>query len=80
MGALIDLVAAEAVYHDSCFSWLMLNKQLRRCSYCKKSQGRPEDQQMGQYFKQLYQWLDLEGTLGLGIEMDHVRIWVKVAY
>ena len=35
---------------------------------------------MGQYFKQLCQWLDLEGTLGLGIEMDHVRIWVKVAY
>ena len=24
----IDLVAAEAVYHDSCFSWFMLNKQL----------------------------------------------------
>ena len=24
----IDLVAAEAVYHDSCFSRLMLNKQL----------------------------------------------------
>ena len=22
----IDLVATEAVYHDSCFSWLMLNK------------------------------------------------------
>ena len=37
----------------------MLNKQLNAAT-AKKSRGRPEDQQMGQYFKQLCQWLDLE--------------------
>ena len=37
----------------------MLNKQLDAAT-AKKSRGRPEDQQMGQYFKQLCQWLDLE--------------------
>ena len=55
----IDLVAAEAVYPNSCFSRFMLSKQLDGAT-AKRSRGRPEDQQMGQYFKELCQWLDLE--------------------
>ena len=70
----IDLVAAE-VYHDSCF---MLNKQLDAAT-AKKSQGRPEDQQMGQYFKQLCQWLDLEAEPELYTVAElHAKILVKV--
>ena len=65
----IDLVVAEAVYHDSCFSRFMLNKQLDAVT-AKRSRGRPKDQQMGQYFKQLCQWLDLEAGLELRI-YDH---------
>lgn len=38
----IDLVAAEAVYHNNCFSRFMLNKQLDAVTV-KKSQGRPGD-------------------------------------
>ena len=37
----------------------MLSKQLG-VTTPKRSRGRPEDQQMGQYFKELCQWLDLE--------------------
>ena len=55
----INLVPAEAIYHDSCFSRFMLNKQLNTAT-AKKTQGRPEDEEMGHCCKQLCQWLDLE--------------------
>ncbi len=52
----IDLVAAEAVYHDNCFSRFTLNKELN----VRKATGRHQDQGMLQWFKMLIQWLESE--------------------
>ena len=61
----IDLVAAEAVYHDNCFSRFMLNKELGRTTATKTVQGRPKDQGMLQSFEKLCLWLDTEADAEL---------------
>ena len=63
----VDLVAAEAVYHDGCFSRFMLNKELRRMpqTATKAAQGRPQDQGMLQSFEKLCLWLETEADAEL---------------
>ena len=53
----IDLVAAEAVYHQKCYSQFTLKRELNPMS---KPQGRPQDQGMLQWFEMLLQWLESE--------------------
>ena len=47
-----DLVAAEAVYHNNCYSRFMLSKQMGK-SNSKRDQCRPQDQEMLQSFEKL---------------------------
>ena len=64
----IDLVAAEAVYHDSCCSRFMLNKEKSSAAMPTvkpKTQGRPQDQGMLQWFEKLCQWLEIEAGADL---------------
>ena len=61
----IDLVAAEAIYHDNCFSRFMLNKELGGTIATKTVQGRPTDQGMLQSFEKLCLWLDTEADAEL---------------
>ena len=64
MHGCIDLVAAEDVYHDSCFSRFMLNKGLGGMT-SNVAQGRPKDQAMLQSFENLCLWLETEGDAEL---------------
>ena len=59
-----DLVAAEAVYHNHCYSRFMLNKQIGK-SNSKKDLGRPQDEAMLQPFENLCHWLEVEGGIEL---------------
>jgi len=61
-----DLVAAEAVYHNNCYSRFMLNKQIGK-SITKGDQGRPFDQAMLQSFEQL-------------CEMARARWWYRIVH
>ncbi len=56
----IDLVAEEAVYHVNCFSRFTLQKQKTDTISTAKTQGRPKDQVMLQWFEMLCQWLEYE--------------------
>ena len=53
----MSTIAAEAVYHDSCFSRFMLNKGLGGMT-SNVAQGIPKDQAMLQYFENLCLWLE----------------------
>ena len=60
--ACIDLVAAEAVYHDLCFSRFMLKKDLDKKRPGSKHQdgGRHQDEQMMHWFNLLIMWFESE--------------------
>ena len=58
----IDLVAAEAIYHSNCYTMFMLNKKATPETTVK---GRPEDQDMRQWFDALCNWLESEGDADL---------------
>ncbi len=54
----IDLVAAEAVYHDNCLSRFLLHKELN--TKMSKNSGRHCDQEKMKWFQMLYLWLESE--------------------
>ena len=53
----IDLVAAEAVYHDHCLSRFLLYKELSAIKTPKIS-GRHSDEEKTKWFELLCDWLD----------------------
>ena len=55
----IDLVAAEAVYHDNCLSRFLLNKEITKTPKYK-APGRHCDQEKMKWSEMLYQWLESE--------------------
>ena len=54
----IDLVAAEAVYHDNCPTRFLLNKELT--TNTPKISGKHCDEEKMEWFQRLYHWLELE--------------------
>jgi hypothetical protein len=60
--ACIDLVAAEAVYHDQCFSRFMLKKYLDKRNAGGKHQDgcRHQDKSLMHWFGLLISWLESE--------------------
>ena len=57
----IDLVAAEAIYHKSCYSRFTLNK--KRSSATTITSGRPVNKTLSETFYELCQWLDSQTEL-----------------
>ena len=57
MGACIDLVAAEAVYHDHCLSRFLLYKKFSAIKIPKIS-GMHSDKENTKRFELLCDWLD----------------------
>ena len=54
----IDLVAAEAVYHNNCHTRFYMNKDLAASGSNSKPKGRPEDKTMSDIFQTLCSWFD----------------------
>jgi hypothetical protein len=59
----IDLVAAEAVYHNTCFSRFMLNKAPK--ANLTNNHGRHVDQGMHVAFEKVCTWLECDGDAEL---------------
>jgi hypothetical protein len=59
----IDLVAAEAVYHNNCHTRFYLNKDLASASINSNLRGRSADITMSETFEAMCKWLDDETEL-----------------
>ena len=83
MLACIDLVAAEAVYHDHCFSRFMLKKDLDKRNAGGKDQdgGRHQDENLMHWLGLLIGWLESESGAELYTLSElHSKMIIKSTY
>ena len=71
----IDLVAAEAVYHDNCLTRFLLDKELT--TNTPNISGRHCDEEKMEWFQRLYHWLELEAGAEMHAKNGRIFRWLR---